>query len=430
MSSAWTLMTCGGKLTSRGESERVLVKLHTALALAVALLATAGPHSQAQTPRSARNEQSEREAAKERLRRLLEHDPNNREALFGLGRLMVEEGDFASGSSLFRKYIAISPADAGAWAYLVRCAVGQNDPKGAADAQRQIELLAPTNLALHAQAACWVANSAISEVTGREFELVMSLAPNRTRSGALWYARLGQCYDRAHDTIRASRALLAAIDLDPDTETHYFRLAHVFAGEGRVGDASEVMASAIAHFPRSVTTRVEAGTIELEAGNPERALEEQRQAATLDPHSPGALSLLGRIELAQRRYPEAIATLEQAAKLAPADASIRFYAGQAWMKTDQGTQRALEHFKRSLELDPNRASTYYWLGSLYFHRNQEYPVAVQYLEQALDRAPELEAAHQMLIQAYKRLGEDAKAALELRRYQELVQHRAKAEAPK
>jgi len=99
-------------------------------------------------------------------------------------------------------------------------------------------------------------------------------------------------------------------------------------------------------------------------------------------------------------------------------------------ETDQGTQRALEHFKRSLELDPNRASTYYWLGSLYFHRNQEYPVAVQYLEQALDRAPELEAAHQMLIQAYKRLGEDAKAALELRRYQELVQHRAKAEAPK
>jgi len=183
MSSAWTLMTCGGKLTSRGESERVLVKLHTALALAVALLATAGPHSQAQTPRSARNEQSEREAAKERLRRLLEHDPNNREALFGLGRLMVEEGDFASGSSLFRKYIAISPADAGAWAYLVRCAVGQNDPKGAADAQRQIELLAPTNLALHAQAACWVANSGISEVTGREFELVMSLAPTGPGAG-------------------------------------------------------------------------------------------------------------------------------------------------------------------------------------------------------------------------------------------------------
>jgi hypothetical protein len=52
------------------------------------------------------------------------------------------------------------------------------------------------------------------------------------------------------------------------------------------------------------------------------------------------------------------------------------------------------------------------------------------LEQALNRAPELEAAYQMLIQAYKRLGEDTKAAGELRRYQEIVQHKAKAEAPK
>jgi len=267
-------------------------------------------------------------------------------------------------------------------------------------------------------------------VTAHEFELVMSLAPNQTNSGGSWYSSLGQCYEHVHDPNRATRAFQAAIDLDPDTEGHYFRLAHVLASEGRVGDASEVMASAVAHFPRSVTTRVEAGNIELEAGNPERALEEQQQAATLDPQFPGVLSLLGRIQLAQRRYQEAIATLERAAKLAPADASIQFYSGQAWMKTEHGTELALEHFRRSLELDPNRASTYYWLGSLYFHRNQDYRVAVQYLEQAVGRAPELEAAHQMIIQAYKRLGEDAKAAGELRRYKQIIQQKAKTEAPK
>jgi len=196
------------------------------------------------------------------------------------------------------------------------------------------------------------------------------------------------------------------------------------------GPAAEIMASAVAHFPRSVAARVEAGSIELEDGNPERALEIQHQAAHIDPQFPGVLSLLGRIQLVQRRYPEAIATLEKAAKLSPADAGIHFYAGEAWMKTEHGTERALEHFKRSLELDPNRASTYYWLGSLYFHRNREYRVSVRYLEQAVNRAPELDAAHQMLIQAYKRLGEDAKAAGQLQRYQEILQQRAKAEAPK
>jgi tetratricopeptide (TPR) repeat protein len=343
---------------------------------------------------------------------------------------MVEEGDFASAAPLFQKYVVISPVEPGAWAYLLRCALGQNDAGEAADAQRQIEQLAPANLALHAQASCWLAGSRIAEVTGREFELAMSLAPNQARSGSPWYSRLGQCYEHAQDLNRAKRAFQAAIDLDPDTETHYFQLAHLLAKEGKAGPASEIMAGAVAHFPRSVATRVEAGNIELEAGNPERALGAQQQAATLDPQFPGVLLLLGRIQFIQRRYPEAIATLERAAKLAPAEAGIHFYAGQAWMKTEQGTEHAIEHFKRSLELDPSRPSTYYWLGSLYFHRNHDYRVAVQYLEQAVDRAPELEAAHQMLIQSYKRLGEDAKAAVQLRHYEEIVQQKAKAEATK
>ena len=408
------------------------MKLQTALALAFAWLTAAGSYSQPQPARArpSQNEPTQREAAKLRLRHVLEQYPDNKEALFELGRLMAEEKDFASASSLFGKYVELSPAEPGAWAYLVRCAVGQDDARGAADAQRQIERLAPANLALHVQAACWLAGSAISEVTRHEFELVMSLASDQTSSAGPWYSRVGQCYEHARDTNRATRAFRAAIDLDPDTESHYFRLAHLFARRGQAGPAAEIMTSAVAHFPRSVATRVEAGNIELEAGNPERAMELQHQAASLDSQFPGILSLLGRIQMAQRRYPEAIATLEQAAKVTPDNAGIHFYAGEAWMKSEQGTERALEHFKRSLELDPQRASTYYWLGSLYFHRNHDYRVAVQYLEQAVQQAQELEAAHQMLIQAYKRLGEEAKAASQLRRYQEIVQQRAQAEAPK
>ena len=405
------------------------MKLRVVLALAVACLVATNSYSQPQLG-PAKNEQAGREAAKRQLSQVLERDPTNKEALFGLGRLMADEGDFASAKSLFARYVVISPTEPAAWAYLLRCAVGEDDPKGVAHAQRQIENLAPANLGLHTQAACWLASSTFREVTNKEFELVIALAPSQTSSGGLWFSRLGQCYELAKDASRAARAFQAAIDLDPDTERHYFRLAHLFAREGLAGPASEAMTLAVAHFPHSVVARVEAGSIELEAGNPERALEIQRQAATLDPQSPAVLSLLGRTQLALRRYPEAIATLEQAAKLAPADAGIQFYAGQAWMKTEQGTERAVEHFKRSLVLDANRASTYYWLGSLYFYRKNDYRIATQYLEQAVGRSPDMEAAHQMLIQSYKRLGEDEKAASQLRRYQEIVQQRAKAEAPK
>lgn len=404
-----------------------MIKVHTTLAIAWFCLAAGIPYCQAQPSGS---EQSAREAEKNRLRELLVHDPSNKEAMFALGGLMVEEGDFVAGCSLLRRYVAIWPKEPGVWAYLVRCAAGENDSTGAADAQRQIAQLAPTNLALHSEAACWLAGSSLPAATEKEFELVMSLARQQTSGGAGWYSRLGQCYEREPDISRAARAFQAAIDLDPKREEYYFRLAHLFARKGVAGRASEVMNTAVAQFPRSVAARVEAGRIELEEGNPERALELQHGAAGLDAKSPAVLSLLGRIQLAQRDDQGAIATLEEAAKLAPADAGIHFYAGQAWMKTDQGTERALAHFKKSLELDPSRASTYYWLGSIYFHRNHDYRTAVQYLEQAVDRGPELEAAHQMLVQAYKRLGEDAKADEQLQRYQEIVQQRAKSETPR
>src|SRR5216684_3600704 len=198
---------------------RVVLALGAAC-LAVVCLANGNSNSQPQLG-PAQNEQAGGEAAKRQLSQVLERDPNNKEALFGLGRVMADEGDFVAARSLFTRYVVISPAEPAAWAYLMRCAMGEDDRKGAADAQRQIENLAPASLALHTQAACWLASSAFREVTNKEFELVMALAPSQTSSGSLWFSRLGQCYERAKDSSRAGRAFQAAIDLDPDTESHY-----------------------------------------------------------------------------------------------------------------------------------------------------------------------------------------------------------------
>src|SRR5260370_6533764 len=120
---------------------RAWMRLHAVLALAAAWLAATNSYSQSQPPSSVQNEQAEREAAKRQLSLALEHDPNDKEALFALGRMMADGGDFAFAGALFERYVVISPAEPGAWAYLIRCAVGVDDPKSAADAQRQIETL-------------------------------------------------------------------------------------------------------------------------------------------------------------------------------------------------------------------------------------------------------------------------------------------------
>src|SRR5438132_198577 len=125
------------------------MRLPLALALAVNWLSCADSYSQSQPTRPAQNGQTAHETTKQELLQVLEQDANNKRALFELGRLMVEEGDFASAAPLFRKYVVVSPAEAGGWAYLLRCAVGQHDAREAADTQRQVERLSPTNRAHH-----------------------------------------------------------------------------------------------------------------------------------------------------------------------------------------------------------------------------------------------------------------------------------------
>ena len=197
-------------------------------------------------------------------------------------------------------------------------------------------------------------------------------------------------------------------------------VAELLSSQDLSGPARDVMARAIARFPNSINARVYLGLRELEGGNLAEAFKAYQDAIAIDSNSAPVLQLLGRIQMAKGNYPEAVATLQRAARLAPGNAATYFYEGRAWMKMEDGTDRALESFARSLQLDPGRASTYYWLGSIYLHRKRDYRRAAEYLKQALSRAPELEAAYQMLIQSYRLLGEEKKAAEQVRKYREAM----------
>jgi len=84
---------------------------------------------------------------------------------------MADEGDFASARSLFARtfhHFATEPAGLG---LLMHCAVGEDDPKGAADAQLQIEKLGTCQPRLHTQAAAgWPARHFANRQI-KEFEL-------------------------------------------------------------------------------------------------------------------------------------------------------------------------------------------------------------------------------------------------------------------
>lgn len=355
------------------------------------------------------------EAAKAEFQRVLQLDPAKKEALFNLGKLSYGDGEYASAAQYLKKYLSWG-SEQGALVYLLRSALKLNDGETVEKTRQEIARLAPQDAALHAQIACWLAESRDSSAAQKEFELVTALAPE-----AYLYAQLGQCYRQAGDQPKALAAYEKAIERDPNQEQYYIELAEILSSRDLAGPARDVMARAITRLPNSINIRVHMGLLELEGGNLAEALKVYQDASAIDSNSPAVLQLLGRIQMAQRSYPEAVATFERAARLAPGDAATHFYEGQAWMKMDDGSDRALESFTRSLQLDPRRAKTYYWLGSIYFHRKRDYRRAVEYLQQAVSRAPELEAAYQMLIEAYRLLGDEEKAAEEIRKHREAKQ---------
>jgi len=227
---------------------------------------------------------------------------------------------------------------------------------------------------------------------------------------------LGQCYARQLDPKGAYLEYVQAIKLDPDQETYYISLASLLLSQRGTGGAEEVLAKALNRFPRSVTIWVAAGLVELEAGNPDDAMKDYDEAIALAPKSSSAWQLLGRIQVAQGELQKAISTFQRAAQLDPADAQPDFLAGVAYMRLENGSDMALKSFLRSLHLNPDFPDTYYWLGTLYLRRKQQYNLAAQYFRQALRRAPAWGAAHQLLIQCYRLLGDNAKAEEQVRKY--------------
>jgi tetratricopeptide (TPR) repeat protein len=261
----------------------------------------------------------------------------------------------------------------------------------------------------------------LQEAKPREAIDVLSRVPERRRDNAPYHYFLGQTYERLPEFARAYEEYSKAISLDPSREEYYISLASLLLSQQANSSAKKVVATALKRFPNSVTSLVAMGLVELEDGNVQEAMQDYRTALQAEPNSPIACKLLGGIQSASGDYLEAIQTFEKAAELDPKDPQAVFYEGLAYAKMQDGTEKAIGCFFRSLKLNPQLADRYFWIGSLYLHREHKYDLAERYLEEAVKRAPSWAPANQALIQCYRILKKDQKVkALELR-YKEAVQ---------
>ena len=141
------------------------------------------------------------------------------------------------------------------------------------------------------------------------------------------------------------------IKLDPDSSDGYVRLGQALEGRNEADAAIEAYRAAVEKDRksrrRSALPAFHLGSLLLETGSPQDALEAFEEALDVDPNHVStiyehamALGDLGRSD-------EATASLEKAARLAPADARIHYALAGAYRRTGmlEKAQEALRRFK-------------------------------------------------------------------------------------
>ena len=135
---------------------------------------------------------------------------------------------------------------------------------------------------------------------------------------------------------------------------------------------------------------VEEGLELLQAGEPDRAIDELLRVVRSDPDNEYAFFFLGQAYFEKEAYPEALKSYVQALTLAPRYVGAMIGAGQALRMMGE-YDRAIRMGRRVLEHRKDDGDALFLLGATHFQKGEN-QAARPYLEQFLETGPELEVA--------------------------------------
>lgn len=265
----------------------------------------------------------ERGAIDESIRlimRALEIDPAFPEALANLARAKRLVGEPMAAAEVARRAIALDPELTTAHLQLGRALFDLGDDAGAAEALRQATTLAP--LSIEAFVPLGMALVRLNDPKGADSALTaaLALAPDQaatTINLAPAFADLARIYRETGDASAAVEAGRRAVALDPGLSDAHLQLGRALLTHQDDGGAIEVFRRATAMAPGSLEAHIGLALALTRLQNHVAAVESWRAALALQPDDPGLLievaSSLGALE----RFNEALATYRRADALVP-----------------------------------------------------------------------------------------------------------------
>jgi tetratricopeptide (TPR) repeat protein len=242
---------------------------------------------------------------------------------------------------------------------------------------------------------------------------------------------LGDLDERLGDPLGAVHEFERAARLDP-SEQNYFEWGAELLLHRAAQPAAEVFAKGSRAHPGSARLLAGLGAALYAGGSYEEAALRLCAASDMKPADPAPYLFLGKMEKAS---PAPLSCSEEKLRRfveeQPENALANYYYAMALWKRERGSENpaALPQAEALLEkaasLDPKLGEAYVQVGILYSARGAV-DQAIQAYQKAIAVAPDLSEAHYRLSQAYKRIGEEAKAHREFQAYQQAEKTEAAA----
>lgn len=284
--------------------------------------------------------------AEREFRLALENEPNNQDALAGLGQVQVRRGRYSDAVPLLERATRVSSQMVSAFQTLGDAHLALGEPEKAATAYRQAVALAPEDVKLRLSLARALMEAAEFGEATSICRQTLRFVKNDSGRQAQVYRQLGEIYSREGKAAEAVSALYKAAELDPRD----------------------------AEIARALAAAASRGGLYAEAATAcQRVLQ-------LSPLDVGAKKQLAWVNFKLERYPVSIKHYESLGdSLGTVD---RYYLAQAYAKTNK-TDRAVELFRAVVRTDPRNYKGVYCNMAYAYYDATRYQRAIESAKEGL-----------------------------------------------
>ena len=239
---------------------------------------------------------------------------------------------------------------------------------------------------------------------------------------------LGDVQEELGNSLEAVREYQRAAELDP-SEAYIFDWGSELLLHHAPEPALDVFANGNRLFPRSVRMLIGLGAAWFARGSYDQAVQRICEASDLNPGDSTPYLFLGKMQSAQSTPTEkSVERFHRFVTQQPDNAQANYYYAVGLWKLrkaqDAASAAQVESLlKNAIRLDAKFAAAYLQLGI--FHSEQrDYARAISDYQQAIQANPQMEEAHYRLFQAYRQVGDSAKAEAELQSYDRIAKESA------